>query len=237
MPGDSTSSLPEVPPINGYGGSGDVTAEVVYVNYGLIEDYATLDSLGVSVRGKDRHRALRTLVPRHQGARGRAPRRGGAAHLQRPAGRRLRSRRRLSRPARCGPRRACSAAASSTAPAIRRRPARPAAREPGASRWRSPASPQHSGRADLVRQRAGAAARSPRHARFRRRGRADSRSAITSGPGPCPARVAVATDTATAPYKTIWNTFGIIRGSEFPDEMVVDRRRIATRGARAPATT
>ena len=52
VPGDSTSSLPEVPPINGYGGSGDVTAEVVYVNYGLIEDYATLDSLGVSVRGK-----------------------------------------------------------------------------------------------------------------------------------------------------------------------------------------
>src|SRR5215213_3159741 len=52
VPGDSTSSMPEVPPVNGYGGSGDVTAEVVYVNYGLIEDYATLDSLGVSVRGK-----------------------------------------------------------------------------------------------------------------------------------------------------------------------------------------
>src|SRR4029079_18733176 len=50
--GDSTSTLPEVQPINGYGGTGDVTAEVVYVNYGLIEDYTTLDSLGVSVRGK-----------------------------------------------------------------------------------------------------------------------------------------------------------------------------------------
>src|SRR5262249_7878107 len=52
VPGDSTSSLPEVPLINGYGGAGDATGEVVYVNYGLIEDYATLDSLGVSVRGK-----------------------------------------------------------------------------------------------------------------------------------------------------------------------------------------
>src|SRR5687768_884056 len=52
VPRDSTSFLPEVPPINGYGGTGDVTAEVVYVNYGLIEDYAILDSLGVSVRGK-----------------------------------------------------------------------------------------------------------------------------------------------------------------------------------------
>lgn len=43
---------PQVPPFNGYTGDGDVTAEVVYVNYGLIEDYATLDSLGISVKGK-----------------------------------------------------------------------------------------------------------------------------------------------------------------------------------------
>ena len=50
---DPTSSkYPETAPINGYGGSGDVTAEVVYVNYGLIEDYASLDSLGLSVKGK-----------------------------------------------------------------------------------------------------------------------------------------------------------------------------------------
>jgi N-acetylated-alpha-linked acidic dipeptidase len=43
---------PQVPPFNGYTGDGDVTADVVYVNYGLIEDYKTLDSLGISVRGK-----------------------------------------------------------------------------------------------------------------------------------------------------------------------------------------
>jgi N-acetylated-alpha-linked acidic dipeptidase len=43
---------PQIPPFNGYTGDGDVTAEVVYVNYGLIEDYKTLDSLGVGVRGK-----------------------------------------------------------------------------------------------------------------------------------------------------------------------------------------
>jgi N-acetylated-alpha-linked acidic dipeptidase len=43
---------PQVPPFNGYTGDGDVTAEVVYVNYGLIEDYKRLDSLGISVRGK-----------------------------------------------------------------------------------------------------------------------------------------------------------------------------------------
>ena len=43
---------PQVPPFNGYTGDGNVTAEVVYVNFGLIEDYKTLDSLGISVRGR-----------------------------------------------------------------------------------------------------------------------------------------------------------------------------------------
>ena len=42
----------QYPTVNGYSGEGDVTAEVVYVNYGLIEDYAQLDSMGVSVKGK-----------------------------------------------------------------------------------------------------------------------------------------------------------------------------------------
>jgi N-acetylated-alpha-linked acidic dipeptidase len=43
---------PQVPPFNGYTGDGNVTADVVYVNFGLIEDYKTLDSLGISVQGK-----------------------------------------------------------------------------------------------------------------------------------------------------------------------------------------
>ena len=50
--GDATSKLGQYPTVNGYSGQGDVTAEVVYVNYGLIEDYAQLDSIGVSVKGK-----------------------------------------------------------------------------------------------------------------------------------------------------------------------------------------
>ena len=37
---------------NSYSPSADVTAPVVYVNYGTEEDYAALDSLGVSVAGK-----------------------------------------------------------------------------------------------------------------------------------------------------------------------------------------
>ena len=53
IPEDTTSvSFPQVIPFNGYGAAGDVRGEVVYVNYGLIEDYAQLDSMGVSVKGK-----------------------------------------------------------------------------------------------------------------------------------------------------------------------------------------
>jgi len=37
---------------NTYSPSGDVTAPVVYVNYGMQEDYRQLDSLGISVEGK-----------------------------------------------------------------------------------------------------------------------------------------------------------------------------------------
>src|SRR5258708_33002526 len=45
-------SGPQIAPFNGYTGDGNVTADVIYVNYGLIEDYKTLDSLGLSVGGK-----------------------------------------------------------------------------------------------------------------------------------------------------------------------------------------
>ncbi|HIA00152.1 MAG TPA: M28 family peptidase, partial [Candidatus Marinimicrobia bacterium] len=41
-----------LPPYNAYAADGDITGEIVFVNYGLPEDYKVLDSLGVSVRGK-----------------------------------------------------------------------------------------------------------------------------------------------------------------------------------------
>lgn len=52
VPGDSTSMGPQVLAFNGTAASGNVTGDVVYVGYGLIEDYKTLDSLGISVKGK-----------------------------------------------------------------------------------------------------------------------------------------------------------------------------------------
>ncbi len=39
-------------PFNAYSPSGDITAQVVYVNRGLPEDYKALDKLGINVRGK-----------------------------------------------------------------------------------------------------------------------------------------------------------------------------------------
>ena len=52
VPGDPTSSTAQYLTVNGHSGEGDVTAPVAYVNYGLVEDYAQLDSMGISVRGK-----------------------------------------------------------------------------------------------------------------------------------------------------------------------------------------
>jgi N-acetylated-alpha-linked acidic dipeptidase len=48
----STASRKIIPLFNAYGASGDVTAPLVYVNYGLPEDYAALRRLGVETRGR-----------------------------------------------------------------------------------------------------------------------------------------------------------------------------------------
>ena len=41
-----------LPPFHAYAADGEVTGEIVFVNYGLPGDYKVLDSLGISVRGK-----------------------------------------------------------------------------------------------------------------------------------------------------------------------------------------
>ena len=51
--GDPTSSqqAEQLPSYNAYSTDGDVTAPLIFVNYGLPEDYKELDRLGVSVKG------------------------------------------------------------------------------------------------------------------------------------------------------------------------------------------
>jgi N-acetylated-alpha-linked acidic dipeptidase len=54
IPGDSsaTATQPALPAYAVYQGDGDVTAPLIYVNYGMQDDYKTLQRLGVSVKGK-----------------------------------------------------------------------------------------------------------------------------------------------------------------------------------------
>jgi N-acetylated-alpha-linked acidic dipeptidase len=51
---DATSKITEgrLPPYNAYSADGDVTGELVYVNYGVPDDYEELDRRGIDVRGK-----------------------------------------------------------------------------------------------------------------------------------------------------------------------------------------
>ena len=53
IPGDTsaTATEPALPAYAAYEGDGDVTAPLVYVNYGMEDDYKALQQLGVSVKG------------------------------------------------------------------------------------------------------------------------------------------------------------------------------------------
>jgi N-acetylated-alpha-linked acidic dipeptidase len=53
IPGDTsaTATEPALPAYAAYQGDGDVTAPLVYVNYGMEDDYKALQQLGVSVKG------------------------------------------------------------------------------------------------------------------------------------------------------------------------------------------
>jgi N-acetylated-alpha-linked acidic dipeptidase len=53
VPEDPSSASKKIVPLyNGYGTSGDITAPLVYVNYGLPNDYEALKKAGVEVKGK-----------------------------------------------------------------------------------------------------------------------------------------------------------------------------------------
>ena len=53
LAGDATSGVAGImPPYNVYGADGDVTGELVYLNYGMAKDYAELARRGIGVKGK-----------------------------------------------------------------------------------------------------------------------------------------------------------------------------------------
>ncbi|MGD0190975.1 MAG: transferrin receptor-like dimerization domain-containing protein [Rhizomicrobium sp.] len=71
----STAKEPALPAYLEYQGDGDVTGELVYVNYGMKDDYDTLEKLGVNVKGKiviarygDGWRGLKPKLAQEHGA-------------------------------------------------------------------------------------------------------------------------------------------------------------------------
>ena len=219
VPNDPTSALPQYLTVNGYSGQGDVTGDVVYVNYGLIEDYAQLDSMGISVRGKvavarygrsfrgikareaERHGALALIIysdPQDDGyVRGDVYPDGP---MRPPAG--------VQRG---------SVLNSDGDPSTPSYPSTRAAARVGESRMEIPHIPVvpigYGNAAELLRGLRGGAIPQAWQGGLAFR--------YHAGPGPVKARVLVRDDRATHAIKPIYDTFGVIRGSELPDEMVI----------------
>jgi N-acetylated-alpha-linked acidic dipeptidase len=219
VPGDPTSALAQYPTVNGYSGQGDVTADVVYVNYGLIEDYAQLDSLGIPVRGKI---AVARYGRSFRGIKAREAEKHGAVALLI-----------YSDPQDDGyvrgdvypngPMRNRNGVQRGSVMNVDGDPATPGyASKPGAPRL--PESRMEIPRIPVVPISYGNASELLEGLRGRDipqswQGGLPFRYHV--GPGPVRARVKVTDDRATRGTKPIYDTFGIIRGSEFPDELVI----------------
>ncbi len=219
VPNDPTSALPQYLTVNGYSGQGDVTGDVVYVNYGLIEDYAQLDSMGISVRGKI---AVARYGRSFRGIKAREAEKHGALALiiysdpqddgyvrgdvypdgpMRPPG---------------GVQRG-SVLNSDGDPSTPSYPSTPGATRTGESRMEIPHIPVvpigYGNAAELLRGLRGGSIPQSWQGGLAFR--------YHAGPGPVKARVLVRDDRATRALKPIYDTFGIVRGSELPDEMVI----------------
>jgi N-acetylated-alpha-linked acidic dipeptidase len=217
--GDPSSRIPQYPTVNGYSGQGDVTADLVYVNYGLIEDYAQLDSMGISVKGKI---AIARYGRSFRGIKAREAEKHGAVGLFI-----------YSDPQDDGyvvgdvypqgPMRPPFGVQRGSILNTDGDPSTPgygsvagASRIPESSMEIAhiPVVPIGYGNAsELLKYLAG-----PGVPRAWQGGLAFH---YHVGPGPVRARLAVKDDRATRAIKPIFDTFGVIRGSEFPDEMVI----------------
>ena len=210
---------PQVPPFNGYTGDGDVTAEVVYVNYGLIEDYKTLDSLGISVRGRI---ALARYGRSFRGIKAREAEKHGAVGLivysdpqddgyfrgdvyprgpMRPAGG-------IQRGSMMNSNGDPTTPGWASVEGARRVP------EDSLVLPRIPIIPMSYGNARrLLEPLEGASVPQAWQGALPFR--------YHVGPGPVRARLTVKTERGARAYHKIWNTIGIIRGQRWPDEWVV----------------
>jgi len=204
---------------NGYGASGDVRGDVVYVNYGLIEDYAQLDSMGVSVKGKI---AIARYGRSYRGIKAREAEKHGAIGLLiysdpaddgyvrgdvYPAGP-MRPPQGIQRGSVMNP---------NGDPSTPGYPSTVGAKRIPVSQMEVPRIPvlpiSYGNAAELLRGLSGNSIPQPWQGGLGFR--------YHVGPGPVQARIAVTNDASTSPYKEIWDTFGVIRGSDYPDEIVI----------------
>jgi N-acetylated-alpha-linked acidic dipeptidase len=217
---DTTSSaFPQVLAFNGYGAAGDVRGDIVYVNYGLSEDYAQLDSMHVSVKGKI---AIARYGRSYRGIKAREAEKHGALGLLiysdpaddgyvrgdvYPAGP-MRPSNGIQRGSVMNPNGDPSTPGYGSTADARRIP------EAQMDVPRIPVLPiSYGNAAELLGGLSGNAIPQTWQGGLPFR--------YHVGPGPVQARMSVTTDASTNPYKEIWDTFGIIRGSEFPDEIVM----------------
>src|SRR3954469_13714026 len=217
---DTTSrAFAQVMAFNGYGAAGDVSGEIVYVNYGLIEDYAQLDSMGVSVKGKI---ALARYGRSYRGIKAREAEKHGAVGVLI-----------YSDPADdgftrgdvypVGPMRPANGIQRGSVmnpngdPSTPGYPSVAGAKRISPSQMEVPHIPvipiSYGNASELLRGLAGHSIPQPWQGGLPFR--------YHVGPGPVTARITLTTDAATHPYKDIWDTFGIIRGTDYPDEIVM----------------
>ena len=217
--GDAVTSMPQYPAVNGYSAARDVTAEVVYVNYGLIEDYEQLAAIGVSVRGKI---AIVRYGRSFRGIKAREAERNGAIALIM-----------YSDPADDGYVRGDVYPEGPMRPSagIQRGSVMNAVGDPATPGWpstrgqrRVPRDSMSVPRIPVIAVGYGAATELLRDlggAAIPQAWQGGLPFRYHVGPGPVVARIAVTDDANSRGTKTIWNTYGILRGTEFPDEMVI----------------
>jgi N-acetylated-alpha-linked acidic dipeptidase len=219
VPGDPTSARPQYLTVNGYSGQGDVTAEVAYVNYGLIEDYAELDSMGVSVKGKI---VMARYGRSFRGIKAREAEKHGAVALLI-----------YSDPEDDGyvrgdvypngPMRNRNGVQRGSVMNVDGDPATPGyASKEGAPRIpESQMEIPHIPVVPISYGNAGELLDGLRGHAIPQAWQGGLPFRYHVGPGPVRARVRVTDDRATHGTKPIYDTFGIVRGSAFPDELVI----------------
>ncbi|QJR36664.1 M20/M25/M40 family metallo-hydrolase [Gemmatimonas groenlandica] len=215
---DPATMLPQYLTVNGSSGAGVGEGELVFVNFGLIEDYASLDSMGVSVKGKvvlARYgRSFRGIKSRE------AEKRGAVALLiytdplddgfvqgdVYPEGP-MRPLKGLQRGS------VFNGAGDPLTPGYASKPGAPRLKPEDTSLPKIPVVPISAFNAQLLLE-------GVRGTDVPRNWQGGMALRYHVGPGPTRVKVEVTTDAATKGTKQIHNTLGYLRGTDFPDQYV-----------------